>query len=340
MISQMNSKSQTSPGVFCWLLLGCAPLLVQPALPADDYGDITAVSSLVRYDYVRAKLPNGSFAPETYAFGEGGIMPGPVRDPSIDKLKFLDVARTLAEPLAGQSYLPTRDAKETKLLIMVYWGTTAGAGGASSSTAYQRMSAASQSVSDASAALNAIPHPGGPLTRSSSVVRSSPFGPNVNQAVLMALIEQQAADSEADATMVQVALENDQRDKADLAKARLLGYNRTGMIQTDFGRGIQITALKYRQQDLIDEIEDDRYFVVLLAYDFQQLWKQKKRVLLWETRYSIRQRHNEFDKVLVGMTQYASKYFGQDSQGLIRKPLPQGQVTAGEPKVVEVLPAK
>jgi len=38
--------------------------------------------------------------------------------------------------------------------------------------------------------------------------------------------------------------------------------------------------------------------VVLMAYDFQLLWKEKKHKLLWETRFSIRQRHNDFDRQL------------------------------------------
>ena len=77
-----------------------------------------------------------------------------------------------------------------------------------------------------------------------------------------------------------------------------------------------------------------------MAYDFQLTWKQKKHKLLWETRFSIRQRHNDFDKVLAPMTQYASRYFGQDSHGLVRKPLPEGQVKLGEVKVIEIVPGK
>jgi hypothetical protein len=91
---------------------------------------------------------------------------------------------------------------------------------------------------------------------------------------------------------------------------------------------------------LIDDVEDDRYFVVLMAYDFQLLWKEKKHKLLWETRFSIRQRRNAFDQQLAAMAQYASRYFGQDSHGLIRQPIPEGQVILGELKVVGVDPEK
>jgi len=64
------------------------------------------------------------------------------------------------------------------------------------------------------------------------------------------------------------------------SECRILAI-RTGLLETDYGR-VDMTALRFRRRELIDDIEDDRYFVVLLAYDFQQLWKQKKRVLLWD----------------------------------------------------------
>jgi hypothetical protein len=242
-------------------------------------------------------------------------------DTSIDKLKFLDVAKTIAAPLAGQSYVPAHDPKETKLLILVYWGTTAGASGASSSIGYQNASSAFQDLAQAKAAVKAAATRGASGAAAAAAVKD-------------------AAEAEFDLSMMEVAIENRQRDRNNLQNARILGYNRTGLLETDYGRGLDMTALRFRRRELIDDIEDDRYFVVLLAYDFQQLWKQKKRMLLWETRYSIRQRHNDFDKVLADMTQYASKYFGQDSHGLIRKPLPEGHVTVGETKVIEIVPGK
>jgi hypothetical protein len=77
-----------------------------------------------------------------------------------------------------------------------------------------------------------------------------------------------------------------------------------------------------------------------MAYDFQLLWKQKKHKLLWETRFSIRQIHNDFDKQLEAMAENASQYFGQDTKGLIRKPLPEGNVKVGELKVLGIEPEK
>jgi hypothetical protein len=114
--------------------------------------------------------------------------------------------------------------------------------------------------------------------------------------------------------------------------ARLLGYDEDGAIGTEYGNNMKGTAFHSRRDDLLSEIEDNRYFVVLMAYDFQLMWKQKKHKLLWETRFSIRQRHHAFDSDLASMAGFASQYFGQDTHGLVRKPIPLGHVEIGDLK--------
>ena len=313
-------------GLLCGLPLG-----ILPAARAVEDTNVTAVSARVSDEYVRTKLPDGGFEAETYAFGEGGQWSGPTNDDTIDKLRFIDVAHAIAFPLAAQNYLPAKDPKQTKLLIMVYWGTTAGAGGASSSVAHQSLSSAGQHLA-AMPSMAAPPYAGIMETPNVGTSKDGRFGPDANQAPQTALAERRAADSEFASAMATVALENRQRDKDNWRNARILGFDSDLAATAD----LQYTALRSRHQDLIDEIEDDRYFVVLMAYDFQTMWKEKKHQLLWETRFSIRKRHNDFDKQLAAMVENASRYFGQDSHGLVHKPLPEGRVTLGDVQVVGV----
>jgi hypothetical protein len=274
------------------------------ARAAEGNEEITAVSSSASKDYVRAKLPDGTFQAETYAFGKGGHKTGSVRDETIDKLDFLDIARIIATPLARQNYLPAKDPDKAKLLILVYWGTTDVPESVSTSDGYQNYQ-------------NAI-------STSNALMKTDP---NMANALL----------NEA---MTQVSLDNVQRDRIDMENARLLGYDSEDVIGTEYGRAIEKTALKGHRDELISEIEDNRYFVVLMAYDFQMLWKEKKNKLLWQTRFSIRKRGNDFGKTLPAMAQYASQYFGHDTQGLIRDPLPEGHVDIGESKTLGVVPGK
>jgi hypothetical protein len=294
------------------MLLGvCALLSGSPPVFAGDSNGITAVSSKVSDDYVRRRLPDGSYQPEYYSFGKGGNWGGEIKDPTIDKLGFLDVAGVIAEPLASQKYLPSRDTGKTTLLIMLYWGTTAVPGPMSDSVAVGEFRSA-QDFYDR--AFNS----------------HAPEPPSV----------QDAAMAQISAATVVLNMENRQRDLTDFNNAAMLGYDSTGVIGTDYGMEVRRTPMKYRRDELISEIEENRYFVVLMAYDFQLLWRQKKHKLLWETRFSIREKDHQFDRDLPAMARYASRYFGQDSHGLVRKEVPMGRVEIGDVKSLGPMPEK
>jgi len=79
---------------------------------------------------------------------------------------------------------------------------------------------------------------------------------------------------------------------------------------------------------------------VLMAYDFQQIARNKKHVLLWETRFSIRQHGNNFDEQLGVMADYASRYFGQNSNGLVHTRALKESVKLDELKILGEVPAK
>jgi hypothetical protein len=301
-----------------FLLAIAASVAVLPAARADD--DITAVAAKTSSDYVRTRLADGSYPVEYYAFGDGGHYGGQISDDTIDKLKFIDVARVISTPLAQQNYVPAKDPAKTKLVIMVYWGLTFVPEAISGSSAYNNFSdvqtrlAQSQALSGASAA-------------ASATGRSTGFSPANSNAGLR---DDQMAEMSSALTMLSMA--NEQRDLTDFMTARLLGYDEDGAIGTEYGNNMKGTAFHSRRDDLLSEIEDNRYFVVLMAYDFQLMWKQKKHKLLWETRFSIRQRHHAFDSDLASMAGFASQYFGQDTHGLVRKPIPLGRVEIGDLK--------
>lgn len=93
---------------------------------------LTAVSSSSHNGYVRARLADGSYAPESYVFGNARLHhpffdnEGYVNDPTIEDASFTQIARIIAEPLAEDNYVPGFDPATTKLLLMVSWGRTVG----------------------------------------------------------------------------------------------------------------------------------------------------------------------------------------------------------------------
>jgi hypothetical protein len=298
-----------------FLLLGALPAL----RAAEGNEEITAVSARAAKDYVRVKLPNGTYQPETYAFGEGGHWGGATADDTADKLKFLDVARVISVPLAHENYLPSKDPNKTRLLIMVYWGVTTGTTGTGDSVAYQQLQNAGAGYQSAMAATK------------DALGNTSPI------ANTYAAIEPHNQLNEA---LAAASLVNQQRDQRDFQNAQMLGYGSEGLIGTEFGQSLEGTPLAHQRDELISEIEANRYFVVLMAYDFQALWKQKKHKELWETRFSIRQLRHDFGDELPSIAMFASQYFGQDTKGLVRKPVPIGHVNIGEATTIDYVPAR
>jgi hypothetical protein len=296
-----------------FICLSCLILLLGAA--AGRAEQVEAISSKVSRDYVRAKAADGSFVPETYAFGEGDNWGGARVDASMDSLTFMDVARTIAAPLANKKYIPTRDPKTTKLLIMVYWGTTRSPEHSADTNTTQKMHDADRDQDQAQMALNHATKPAD---------------------VKVAVAEMQSAEASMRAAVAEMQSEDQRREDTDVATVTLLGYDSWWM-STESASGGGERAM--RKKDMLDEVEEDRYFVVLMAYDFQAMAKKKKK-LLWEVHFSIREHGTEFDKRLPGMVADASEFFGRDSNGLHHVELPEGTVTVGPVRSLGVLPSK
>jgi hypothetical protein len=247
-----------------------------------DSETLTAVSAKRFNGYARERLPDGSYATETFAFGKGGSVTSEliiVADPTIDDVTFMEIAHTIAVPLSRQNYVTGRDPSETKLLIMVFWGRTTG-----------------------SASLRRANH--------------MADGPTV--------------------------------DAIDYWNSQLLGFDLSGGYEMSFTTSLagfqtmlKPALVRQSRVDYYDSLAVDRYFVILRAYDFQALWRHKKLTALWETRFSLSERHHDFGEELPAMARVASLYFGQNSHGIVRiPPVPEGRVDIGELQSLGEAPAK
>ncbi len=293
------------------LLLAGLPLVSSAARRNDD-SEVVTIFSRASDEYVRTKLPDGTLAPEAYAFGDGKSWSATLEDDSLDKMKFTDVAHTIALPLAEQGYVPAKDPKQAKFLIMVYWGMTEGPGGVSTSAPYNAL----QSTQPIIALASKAPPPG---PSDSSGARGKDLDP-VQRGTLGTQVQ----------AMTQITMMNNLRDHDNQKKAGILGYED----ELDKTGGAVYSPTHFLRDRVIDELEDNRYFVVLMAYDFQMLWKEKKAKLVWETRFSIRERGNRFDEQLASMAQFASAYFGKKSDGLQRRDIPRGKVQMDDVKIL------
>ena len=77
----------------------------------------------------REQLPDGTFEEELCTLGEGGRWSRAVKEPWMDQLQFMDVARVVAGPLAKVNYRPALKTADAQLLILVFRGATTPPGG-------------------------------------------------------------------------------------------------------------------------------------------------------------------------------------------------------------------
>jgi hypothetical protein len=306
---RVGQRAQSLRRVLPRLLLGLP--LVSASVRGADEPDVVTVISATYPPYVRPALQDGSVNPQTYAFGEGGDWNGRTSDSTSD-VNFPMIARLLAPELAKQGYtaVPSRDPKRADLLIMVYWGTTVGKGTPSSSSEYQ---IARQFFTHADQ-ISLIP---------SEAVK------DMND-VIANMGAQAMKDSERAQGLLMIGIANRNRDRLAGDNACLLGY------VPELQRMAHYRRTPFSGwNDVAREVEESRYFVVLLAYDFQSLWRAKQKKLLWQTRLSISAHRADFREQLAGMLRTAAPYFGRDSGRLVREPMPAMSVRLGEMKVVE-----
>jgi hypothetical protein len=306
------------------IILACVfAFLAHARVAASD--EVVAVSSKVAKDYVRHKLPDGSYKPETYAFGKGDDWRGARVDATIDRMDFMDVLRVLAVPLAEKGYFPTKDPKGADELIMVTWGTTRAPEFATESNSHQRSQQASMSearaVQDLKQRVASPEIPGRPTSVDAMGQRQSLA----------------AADGAVLSSNIGIQAENQRREDQDMRTATLLGYDSWWTKVNGAWGG---SPLEIGRADMRSELEEDRYFVVLTALDYPKLVKERKSKMLWEVRFSIREHGNAFDKRIDGMAKLASDYFGRDSAGLHHDALPEGRVEIGPVKSLGVVSDK
>ena len=312
---------------FGWVVCAVGSFGLLPTFAAEAE-QVVAVFSGTSPDYHRAIQPGGKFAEESFAFGEGGDLGGTVNDYTIDRLRFVDIARRIAPALTAANYrpFPSGSPGMPHLLIMVYWGTTTATDGTSSSPEYQ--------IANAFMPPPVPPMPPPPNGQGDSGMVSDPStsGRASEGAVRAAL--QAASDSAAQQSMMFMGMANRRRDRQNQANAAILGYlpelSRVGQFEAG--------AMRQRREAVLEEVGEARYYVVLLAYDFKVLQQERRQKLLWETRFSLRQHGNSFDERLAAMAQLASRYFGAESHGLTRRPMGNEHVDFGEMNILGIEP--
>lgn len=314
------------------ILLPVLAGLVAPfvTMRADDENSVlTSVFAKTDKNYQRHKDADGKWVREYYAMTNGGPLDGTIRDDAQEKIKFVSLATVLAQHLAHQGYFPATGAQSPDFLLVVNWGRTM----PFVDNVYREEvkdvlksinTTALKTQSAAQARANAVVVPGGDQ------------GGSVNLTGTVEEMEQQAAESSLQSQMILQDMLNHSRDKSNARTARLLGYiqdiNLADGPQRFVGGG-------NRYDDLISDIEEARYYIIVSAFDFQKTVKENSPKLLWVTRMSMRAPGNSFAEKAAAMIAYSSTRFGRNTDGLERKLYPQYKVNLEDTRFLGVAEA-
>jgi hypothetical protein len=225
-------------------------------------------------------------------------------DESMDDVKFADIVRVLGKYLAKQSYYPAKDGKKADLMLVVHWGKTIPFNdGFHQNLVDQGLQSFALSQQLQTGTMGSIQ---APFSAGATTAAVSPEASAISEAASEQMVQ----------GLFAIRFAQDMRIDADRRNANLLGYT---------------AELKYRDNpslyggagtayyDLIEDLESERYYVSVTAYDFQEALQHKNKKGLWRTVASIDARGNRFDERLMAMIERASRYFGRDSDRLIRQ---------------------
>lgn len=297
-------------------ILALASLLACSLSLASDDSLVTSVYSSVHNGYHREKQADGTFKREYYAIARGQFNPGAGKDDSIDKVPFPPLAGLMAQYLANKNYYFAQDAKAADLLLVLTWGTTVPRDDGTYRMGLDNMLSALNARNDSQAFYN-----------SALAAGTGGAGPDGIQSPAASVRD--AGRDNFEGQIYQMQLFEGMRRKANEQNARILGYvdevNRTDTAARFAGAGSSY-------DDLRADLEDERYYVVISAYDFKTAKETGERKLLWATRVSIRAQGNRFDQSVSYMMSKASRYFGQNTGRLVRQ-YNEGVVNIGEMKV-------
>jgi hypothetical protein len=302
------------------MILGGASLAV--ACPAEETV-ATAVYSRVGHGYSRERLKDGSFKPEFYALSNGGRIAGTTSDITVDRVTYPEVAEIASRLLAQQNYHYAQSKEQAKLLLVLQWGNT---------IAFDRITY-DIDVNHAASILSELSAAFGPQGMG-SIERGTPSGAPFADGK-PANGGDPSARGRFETAMMKILMDNRMRERVNTHNARVLGYMDDLSDSNDIRRW---AGGGDRYTDLITDVEETRYYIMISAYDFQELHQEGKKKLLWQTRVSVRSPGNSFGDTVVPMLKSASRYFGQDSGRLIRGEETKGTVEFGDLKFLGVAP--
>ncbi len=115
-------------------------------------------------------------------------------------------------------------------------------------------------------------------------------------------------------------------------------FNENQMLALVGGDSIQDLLLGFGREQIMHEAEQNRYFVVVTAFDYHAARKSHQRVQLWQAKMSVPTNGVTLTEVLPAMVRAGGPLFGRETkrpQTLFVPLAPEGSVEIGTPTVTD-----
>ena len=226
--------------------------------------------------YNEVKENDGGAKYETYVFIKGNFYDGDFADKSLRTASFEEVAATLAENMKQRNYYPSSSPIEGDLLIVVHYGTTS----VEPDLEELFMLDSTDPYAQGETGLGGFYSEGSEEEPGFSEVYSDDF--------------------------VDLADLSDFGSNNTAQHQQTMRNNRLGISKALNRKNITSTE----EFDLRVEMQDERYFIILMAYDYEKLRSENERELLWTTRFSVPSIGTNFEDAYPALARAASAYYG------------------------------
>ena len=239
-----------------------------------------ALKTQASEEFIKGKAEDPTKKIQTYQFMKGNFHMGFTRDPSMKEVTFEGILYDLAMNLRKQGFYMHRDRSEGDLLIVVHSGVT------DVEISYEEFMGYTSEED---------------MGLTDEILNAGAGGEAIDFATIDAMNQLNFNLSSSGTT-------GSANRQSQAYKAQLLGLE----------RAYSDKISNQEAYDLRSMLDEERYFIVLMAYDYPA-FKKGKAKLMWSTRYSIRTLGQTFAEAIKDMNVVASDYFGKNLAGITQK---------------------
>jgi hypothetical protein len=125
-------------------------------------------------------------------------------------------------------------------------------------------------------------------------------------------------------------------DPTEDPSAATVFFNQAQMLGMVGGNTLHNLDLDFEREQVMQAAEEDRYFIMISAYDFATYRKSRKKLLLWQAKMSVPSNGVWMQDVLAALVKAGGPLLGRETirpKMLILPTTPEGRVEIGTPTV-------